>query len=33
MDYIYKSYYNATIFFIAGLVAIGASVIVYKIVG
>jgi hypothetical protein len=33
MDYIYKSYYNATIFIIAGLVAIGASVIVYKIVG
>jgi hypothetical protein len=33
MEYIEKSYYNATIFFIAGLVAIGVSVIVYKIVG
>jgi hypothetical protein len=32
MDYIYTSYYNATIFFIAGLVAIGGSVIVYQIV-
>jgi hypothetical protein len=33
MEYIYKSYYSATIFLIAGLVAIGASIIVYKIVG
>jgi hypothetical protein len=33
IDYIDYSYYNATIFFIAGLVAIGASIIVYKVVG
>lgn len=33
MEYNEKSYYNATIFFVAGLVAIGVSVIVYKIVG
>jgi len=32
-EYNEKSYYNATIFFIAGLAAIGMSVIVYKIVG
>jgi hypothetical protein len=33
MEYNEKSYYNATISFIAGLVAVGVSVIVYKIVG
>jgi hypothetical protein len=33
MEYNEKSYYVATIFFIAGLAAIGGSVIVYKIVG
>jgi hypothetical protein len=33
MEYINKSYYSATIFFIAGLVAIAGSVIVYKIIG
>jgi hypothetical protein len=33
MDYIDKSYYQATIFFVAGLVAIGGGVIIYQIAG
>jgi hypothetical protein len=33
MEYIDNSYYNATICFVAGLIAIGVSVIVYNIVG
>jgi hypothetical protein len=33
IQYMEDSYYNATIFFIAGLVAIGMSIIAYKILG
>jgi hypothetical protein len=33
IEYIYKSYYDATIFLIAGLLAIGESIIVYNIIG
>jgi hypothetical protein len=33
IDYLDNSYHSATIFFIAGLVAIVVSIIVYKIVG